>query len=150
MHDTIIVQRTTAVEQQLRIIAHLFSPDSFGYPIQAENSTSYLTEVKDMHLKFVLGILNSKFIDFVFRHINSNTHVSAGELNSLPFPDSEDSTRAPIINFVDQILAAKRTSPAANVSDLESEIDQIVYLLQTDRSVLYRLDHQQKEDSENE
>ena len=57
-HDTIIVQRTTAVEQPRRIIAHLFSPDSFGHPIQAENSTSYLVEIKDIHLKFVLGVLN--------------------------------------------------------------------------------------------
>ena len=128
-HDTIIVQRTTAVEQERRIIAHLFSPDSFGYSIQAENNTSYLAEVQDMPLKFVLGILNSKFIDFIFRHINSNTHVSAGELNSLPFPDLDDSTGDVIINLVDQILTTKRTNPNADVSDLESEIDQIVYLL---------------------
>ena len=128
-HDTIIVQRTTAVEQPRRIIAHLFSPDSFGYPIQAENNTSYLAEIEDMHLKFVLGILNSKLIDFIFRHVNSNTHVSAGELNALPFPDSEGSTRESIINFVDQILDAKRTDPDADVSELENEIDQIVYLL---------------------
>ena len=128
-HDTIIVQRTTAVEQPRRIIAHLFSPDSFGHPIQAENSTSYLVEIKDIHLKFVLGVLNSKFIDFIFRHLNSNTHVSAGELNALPFPDSEDSIRESIINFVDQILATKRADPNTDVSDLEKEIDQIVYLL---------------------
>ena len=128
-HDTIIVQRVTAVEQPRRIIAHLFSPDSFGYPIQAENHTSYLEEIADMHLKFVLGILNSKFIDFIFRHLNSNTQVSAGELNALPFPDSEDSIRESIINFVDQILTAKRTDPNTDVSDLENEIDQIVYLL---------------------
>ena len=82
-----------------------------------------------MPLKFVLGILNSKFIDFIFRHINSNTHVSAGELNSLPFPDPEVSTRDTIINYVDQILAAKRTDPKAHVSHLENKIDKIVYLL---------------------
>ena len=128
-HDTIIVQRVTAVEQPRRIIAHLFSPDSFGSPIQAENHTSYLEEAKDMHLKFVLGILNSKFIDFIFRHLNSNTQVSAGELNALPFPGSEDSIRESIINLVNQILHAKRTDPDADVSELENEIDQIVYLL---------------------
>ncbi len=128
-HDSIIVQRTTAVEQERRIIAHVFSPDSFGYPIQAENNTSYLVQVKDLQLEFVLGILNSKLIDFIFRHINSNTHVSAGELNSLPFPDSEDSTGDPIISFVNQILASKLTNPDADVSELENEIDQIVYSL---------------------
>jgi type II restriction/modification system DNA methylase subunit YeeA len=47
----------------------------------------------------------------------------------LPFPDSEDSTRDAIINLVDQILTAKRTQPNADVSNLENEIDQIVYLL---------------------
>ena len=128
-HDTIVVQRVTAVEQPRRIIAHLFSPDSFGSPIQAENHTSYLEEAKDMHLKFVLGILNSKFIDFIFRHLNSNTQVSAGELNALPFPNSENSVQESVINFVDQILTAKRTNPDTDVSDLENEIDQIVYLL---------------------
>ena len=128
-HDTIVVQRTTAVEQNRRIIAHLFSPESFGFPIQAENNTSYLVKVEDTHLKFVLGILNSKLMDFIFRHINSNTHVSAGELNSLPFPDSEDSTRDPIISLVDEIFDAKRTNPDVDASELEKEIDQIVYLL---------------------
>ena len=128
-HDTIIAQRTTAVEQPRRIIAHLFSPDSFGYPIQAENGTSYLEEAKGIHLKFVLGILNSKFMDFIFRHLNSNTHVAAGELNALPFPNSEDSTQESIINLVDQILATKNTNPDTDVSELENEIDQIVYLL---------------------
>ena len=128
-HDTIIVQRTTAIEQPRRIIAHLFSPDNFGYPIQAENNTSYLEEVEGLELKFILGVLNSRFMDFIFRHVNSNTHVSAGELNSLPLPDSEDSIRESIINFVDQILAAKGNDPNADVSELENEIDRIVYSL---------------------
>ena len=68
-------------------------------------------------------------MDFIFRHVNSNTHVSAGELNSLPIPDSEDSIRESIINFVNQILAAKDNDPDAEVSELEDEIDQLVYEL---------------------
>ena len=129
-HDTIIVQRTTAVEQQHRIIANLFSPNDFGHPIQAENNTSYLvTEDTCLDLKFVLGILNSKLLDFVFRHINSNTHVSAGELNSLPFPESENSTRQSIINLVKQILSEKSVDSQADVTELEKKIDQEVYSL---------------------
>ena len=34
-----------------------------------------------------------------------------------------------IIELVDKILAAKHTDPDADVSELENEIDQIVYLL---------------------
>ena len=128
-HDTIIVQRTTAVEQHRRIIGHLFSPNDFGCPIQAENHTSYLAEVGHMHIEFVLGLLNSRFMDFIFRHINSNTQVSAGELNSLPFPDSEDSTRNPIIDLVKQILSEKSVDSQADVTELEKKINQKVYSL---------------------
>ena len=118
------------MEQEHRIIAHLFSPRDFGHPIQAENNTSYLiAEDRCVGLEFVLGVLNSNFMDFVFRHVNSNTHVSAGELNSLPFPDSDDSTRHAIIDLVKQILSAKCVNPEADVTSLEKKIDQIVYLL---------------------
>jgi tRNA1(Val) A37 N6-methylase TrmN6 len=89
-HQTIVVQRTTAVEQSYRIIATIIDPLSFGYSIQTENNTSYIEKTNpDLDLKFILSLLNSRFYDFIFRHINSNTHVSGGELNSLP--DSKNS-----------------------------------------------------------
>ena len=77
----------------------------------------------------MLGLLNSRFLDFVFRHVNSNTHVSAGELNALPMPDVTAEQQTPIVALVDKILAAKRANPQADTSAWEREIDERVYRL---------------------
>ena len=37
--------------------------------------------------------------------------------------------QAPIIEFVDQIFDAKRAAPDADTSDLENEVDNLVYAL---------------------
>jgi hypothetical protein len=127
---TIVVQRVTAVEQPWRIIATLVSPKEFGIPIQSENHTSYLERNSErLDLRFVLGLMNSALFDFLFRHINSNTQVSAGELNSLPFPKPNQKSEEEVIKLVDRILAAKKANPAADTSTLEAEIDQLVYQL---------------------
>jgi len=137
-HQTIAVQRTTAVEQPFRIIATVVNPADLGFPIQLENGTSYLDEnTKGLDLNLVLGILDSRLLDFVFRHINSNTHVSAGELNGLPFPDIANKRDVDsLIKLVDRILAITKDedypqNPAkkAQVKALEQEIDQMVYQL---------------------
>lgn len=40
-----------------------------------------------------------------------------------------DTQKAPIIHLVDQILTSKRTTPNADISSIEKEIDQMVNLL---------------------
>jgi adenine-specific DNA-methyltransferase len=128
--ETLIVQRTTAVEQLFRIIATKISPDTFGYPVQAENHTSYLEKnEKAFNPNYILALLNSKFMDFYFRHMNSNTQVSAGELNSLPFPLADKNTANTVSKLVIKILVAKRADSQADTSTLEGEIDQLVYEL---------------------
>jgi len=129
-NDTIIVQRTTAVEQEWRIFSTIVSPRVFSIPIQSENDTSYLRSIpNNFNLELPLGLLNSRFMDFIFRHINSNTHVSAGELNSLPYPVADKKVEKKIVALVDRILAAKAKDPDADTSALEAEIDVMVYKL---------------------
>jgi hypothetical protein len=88
-------------------------------------------------LLFVLGILNSKFTDFIYFFINpekgealaqvKKTHVEELLLPKRSF-DTPDEQK-PIIKLVDQILAAKAENPKADTSTLEREIDQLVYAL---------------------
>jgi len=59
-HETIVVQRTTAVEQEWRIIATVLSKRDFGISIQCENHTSYLEQIpKDIDLRVILGVMSS-------------------------------------------------------------------------------------------
>jgi len=88
-------------------------------------------------LLFVLGILNSKFTDFIYFFINpekgealaqvKKTHVEELLLPKRSFdaPDEQE----PIIKLVNQILVAKSENPKADTSALEREIDQLVYAL---------------------
>ena len=79
---------------------------------------------------FLLGVMNSTAArDFLRAHRRSNIHLYPDDWKQLPIPDVVPEQQEPIIELVDQILAAKRTDPDTDVSDLENEIDQIVYLL---------------------
>ena len=78
---TILIQRITAQEQEWRIIACLVVLEKYSY---SENHTNYISIPNNQDAVSLLLILNSSLIDFIFRHINSNTQVSSGELNSLP------------------------------------------------------------------
>ena len=50
-------------------------------------------------------------------------------VSQIPIAPIKPVQKASISKIVNQILAAKRTNPDADVSDLEKWIDQIVYLL---------------------
>ena len=81
-------------------------------------------------VKFLLGVMNSATAhDFLRANRRSNIHLYPDDWKKLPIPDVPLEQQEPIIELVDQILAAKRTNPDADVSELENEIDQIVYLL---------------------
>ncbi len=84
-----------------------------------------------MELPFVLALLNSRFFDFIFRHINSNTQVSAGELNSLPCPQTAAlaEKQRPLIKLVERIPTAKARDAGADVSALERGLDELVCAL---------------------
>ncbi|MHB9295132.1 hypothetical protein PilKf_00873 [Pillotina sp. SPG140] len=128
---SIFTQRTTAVEQPRRIIASIIDPKDFDISIVSENSTN-IFECDDIKAAYyILGILNSKLIDFYFRLFNSNTHVSSGELNRLPLPIRDNSCKfaEKIEKLVDQILSAKAANPKADTGGLERQIDNLVYQL---------------------
>ncbi len=89
----IVIQRITANEQPRRIIATLVTPEYFSSEnVYSENHTNFIQISGRVNSAFLLGVLNSSLTEFVFRRLNSNTQVSAGELNLLPLPQASDET----------------------------------------------------------
>ena len=87
----IVTQRVTANEQPRRIIATLIHPDNVAAAsVYSENHTNFIPLPPGSHYTFLLGVLNSSLMEFAFRRLNSNTQVSAGELNQLPLPPIKD------------------------------------------------------------
>ena len=83
--------------------------------------------------KYILGVLNSKAESFWFAHKFGKLQrglfpqFKINELAIFPIPSTNQ--QQPIIDLVDQILAAKKANPQADTSDLEHQIDQLVYKL---------------------
>ena len=81
-------------------------------------------------IKYLLGILNSTPArDFLRANRRNNIQLYPDDWKNLPIPDVSPEQQEPIVKLVDQILDAKRTNLHAEVSELEDEIDQLVYEL---------------------
>jgi adenine-specific DNA-methyltransferase len=90
----VLVQRTTAKEQNRRLIAALL-PDEFAQAhggVVVENHLNVIHPVNgrsSVSLRAIAALLNSKVVDRIFRCINGSVAVSAFELESLPLPAPE-------------------------------------------------------------
>ena len=100
------------------------------------NSVNYIL-IKDTKYseKYVLGILNSRLLNWYFKLFSTNSNVNGYEVDSLPILVATHSSED-VINLVDQILAITKnedylSNPAkqAKVKELERQIDQQVYQL---------------------
>jgi adenine-specific DNA-methyltransferase len=81
-------------------------------------------------IKYLLAIMNSTPArDFLRANRRSNIHLYPDDWKQLPIPDATPEQQALIVKLVDKILAIKRKNIKADVSELEAEIDQLVYQL---------------------
>ena len=97
------------------------------------NNTVYFIASND-NLLFQLAVLNSSLINWYYKIISVQLGTGVVRMfniyvEQLPIPKTSPSEQQPFINLVDKILATKKTSPDADTSDLESQIDQLVYRL---------------------
>ena len=82
--------------------------------------------------KFIVGILNSRIIDWLFRKTSTNNNINIYELESLPIPKITESNQHiadEIIKYVDKILESKAKDSTLDTKELESKIDSLVYTL---------------------
>lgn len=100
----------------------------------ARDNLHIILPKKNTNLLFVLGILNSSCVGFLYSFINPEkgealAQVKKNHVEELPIPNATASQQKPIIEAVKTILAAKKQNSAADTSALEREIDQQVYSL---------------------
>jgi len=94
-------------------------------------NTAYIIPTKE---KWLLGLLNSRLIWWLYLHISSTiqggfVRFIAQYMEQLPIPVTTDKQKAPIITLVNQILASKKKDSNADISALEKQIDEMVYVL---------------------
>lgn len=89
---------------------------------------------KRFDIKFILGIFNSTLIKFYYRNVNSQggdifPQIRISSVENLPIKIADSKTQEIFITLVDKILATKKENPTSDTSELEAEIDQLVYQL---------------------
>ncbi|MBR4157186.1 MAG: Eco57I restriction-modification methylase domain-containing protein [Bacteroidales bacterium] len=94
-----------------------------------------IDEKKGFKTKFVLGLLNSKLLDFYYKKKFSTKkedvfpEIQTYLYEQLPIPQTSQSLQKEIIDIVDDILQIKKNDSGADASLLEQEIDKLVYKL---------------------
>jgi hypothetical protein len=84
---------------------------------------------KDYSLEYILGLLNSKILNYWFKYYNQTNHVPIGEIKQIPVPVTSSNKQQPIITLVNKIYSEKSKNPNADTIKLESKIDRLVYEL---------------------
>ncbi|WP_120815667.1 DUF7149 domain-containing protein [Helicobacter pylori] len=128
--NIIVTQNITGTSDAYRIHANLIEVKNQEMLFLDTCNLSYCKERE--HAKFLVGLLNSRLLDWLFRKTSTNNHVNLYELETLPIPQitkSNKPTADKIIALVDKILALKEKDPKANTQGLEKEIDALVYQL---------------------
>ena len=85
---------------------------------------------KKFNYKYLLGVLNSGLTNWYFcNFLSDNLNFYPNHAKELPIPDVTSEQQSQIIALVDKILKAKAADPNADTSNLENEIDKLVYCL---------------------
>ena len=95
----------------------------------AHSSVVIIKPNDKISLKFILAIINSRYVDSWLKKNSSNISINIGTVKKIPIPISTPTQQQPIIELVNRILQVKSNSSAAETKDLEDKIDLLVYHL---------------------
>ncbi|ECP8784925.1 Eco57I restriction-modification methylase domain-containing protein [Campylobacter jejuni] len=87
----------------------------------------------NMNLKYILGILNSKYANILLANIRGDAiNIYPEYIRNIPIPKINSKNKKiadELINLVDDILKAKEQDKNANTQELENKINSLVYKL---------------------
>ena len=125
LKEKILLQNTRNEALKTRIVATLDNEAVYG----SQSINFIIPKSKKADLRFLLGILNSKALNYLFATKFLNLAIKAEYVKQIRIPTATTAQQKPIIDLVDKILAAKKKNPAADTSAEEHEIDLLVYKL---------------------
>ena len=111
----IVMQRITGVDSKVRLVMTIIEANNL-----CANSTNYIPEQNNLNLKYLLGVLNSKLINYVYKLLSTNTNVTSSDLKRIPIINLDSSVQKIISNHVDNIIDFKTRKN-------EFDIDVIIY-----------------------
>ena len=124
-YERVVMQGLSGINERQRLKAVL-APKN----LILANSANFLKYQTQYPVKALLSFFNSKLLNFVFKATSTSSNVNGYEVDALPLPKLTPPYDAKnIIDLVDQIIAAKQNDPNADTTNLEQQIDLLVYHL---------------------
>lgn len=86
-------------------------------------------------LEFILGVVNSKLVSWYGNLVLPNfgkevfPKLNPNDIKGLPIPNADKKTKLSLSKLVDKILEAKEQGSTSDTTELENQIDQLVYPL---------------------
>ncbi len=122
--ERIAMQGMTGANDKIRLVMTIVPSG-----VYLANSCNYILPTHELPASYLLGLLNSKLLNWYFRCFSTNSNVNGYEVEDFPMPKVNEKQKQTIISLVDKILNMKRSNPSTNTSALEREIDILVYEL---------------------
>jgi hypothetical protein len=127
--EKILVQRITGGKKPIKA-----AYDDKKYYNKESINNIILNDDCEYKTRFILGLLNSKLINWYYTNQFTNestltVNLSKEYLSKIPIINIEVKQQQPFIDKVDQILSLKKDNPEADTAALEREIDFMVYAL---------------------
>jgi hypothetical protein len=124
------------------IVAHITKPFDHIKIIACipDRTDCYITDTinqitisnNNFYKSYIWALLNSNFVSwyvyrFIFAKAIRTMHFDSPVTSRIPVPNIPLERQKPIVSLVTQILSAKKKNPASDTSELEREVDELVY-----------------------
>ena len=125
-YERIVMQGLTGVNERHRLKMTIIPAG-----IYCANSVNYLNFSEPVNKKYILGLLNSSLLDYIFKISSTNSNVNGYEVDNLPIILAPEHIQNDIENLVNKLLEEKQKQDYnSNLCEqYEQEINNIVYKL---------------------
>lgn len=125
-YERIVMQGLTGVNERHRLKMTIIPAG-----IYCANSVNYLNFSEPVNKKYILGLLNSSLLDYIFKISSTNSNVNGYEVDNLPIIIATEYIQNDIENLVNKLLEEKQKQDYnSNLCEqYEQEINNIVYKL---------------------
>ena len=125
LREKILIQNTRNEALKTRLVATLDNCSIYA----TQGINFIIPQTGDVPLRYLLGILNSKLLNYLFATKFLNLAIKAEYVKQVRIPTATQARQRPIIALVDTILNKKRENPQSDTSAEEIQIDNLVYHL---------------------
>ena len=122
--ERVVMQGMTGANDKIRLVMTIVPRG-----VYLANSCNYIIPTEKLPAKYLLGLMNSRLMNWYFRCFSTNSNVNGYEVENFPMPSDNIDIRSEITELVDEILHLKAINASKDTSRQEQQIDKLVYKL---------------------